>query len=112
MNQKTQTVKSACTADAIGPINYPLCFEKAAIPTGAAFTIIATVTMITGSVSKAISLSIVAALLVCALYALFRLWPAITGWFATHPRISTAMHFCIVMVGFIVGLGLIGFGGE
>ena len=112
MQNNLPAVKSASRADAIGPINYPIRFEKAAIPTGAAFTIVATVTMITGSVSKAISLCIVAALFVCALYALFRLWPLITAWFATHPRISTAMHFCIVMVCFIVGLGLIGFGGE
>ena len=103
MQDNPSTVKPA---DAIGPIDYPVKFERAALPTGVFFAMAGTVNMITGSLSKTLSLIFIAVLLVCALYALFRAWPLIQGWFATHPRLTTVTHFAVVFFGALAGFAL------
>jgi hypothetical protein len=106
MQEQSQSVKPDVHGDAIGQIDYPVKFEKAALPAGVLFVLVATVTMITGSPSKAISLIVVAVMLVCALYALFRAWPAIAAWLTRHPRLSTATHFALIFGGAFVGFAL------
>lgn len=103
MQDNPSTVKPA---DAIGPIDYPVKFEKAALPAGVLFAMAGTINMITGSLSKTLSLIFIAVLLVCALYALFRAWPVIADWFSRHPRLSTATHFAMVFFGALVGFAL------
>lgn len=106
MQEQSSLVKPDANGDAIGQIDYPVKFEKAALPAGVLFVLVATVTMITGSPSKAISLVVVAVMLVCALYAFFCAWPVITAWFTRHPRLSTATHFALIFGGALMGFAL------
>lgn len=117
MNQKNQIVKSAQPADAIGHIDYVSeKFENTAISVvGIALAflmLVGMVNIVTGSLSKSVSLVLTAIILVCLLYVLFRALPTLTRWFNQNLRFNTAFHWSMVFVGAVLGVLLIGMGGH
>ena len=117
MNQKNQIVKSAQPADAIGHIDYVSeKFENTAIAVvGIALAflmLVGMVNIVTGSLSKSVSLVFTAVVLVCLLYFLFRAWPVITHWFNQNLRFNAAFHWSMVCGGALLGAVLIGMGGQ
>ena len=116
MNQNIKTVKSNPHGDAIGHIEYNEQFENTSIAVvGICFVflmLVGMVNIITGSISKSISLVFVAVVLVCLLYVLFRAWPVITRWFNQNLCFNTVFHWSIVCGGAVLGALLIGLGGH
>jgi len=117
MNQNIKTVKPDPHGDAIGHIDYVSeKFENTAIAVvGIALAflmLIGMVNMITGSLSRSVSLVLTAIILVCLLYVLFRGWPALTRWFNQNLRFNPTFHWSMVFVGAVLGVLLIGMGGH
>lgn len=104
MQNKSASVKPA---DAIGTINYlPQRIETLLIVAGLAFTALTLISMVYG---MAVMLLLISAMvLVAVVYVTAKKWAAMKAWFASHPLISTALHFSIVIVSFGLGFAMAG----